>query len=63
MEIITSYLLQNWGMILVLIAFIIMLQITVFLDRKTIFRMYILIGSVFLLSLIVFVEFYLADIK
>lgn len=63
MEIFKSYLLQNWALILVLIAFVIVLMITVFLDRSTKIRMYILIGAVFLLSIIVFTEFYLADIN
>ena len=54
---ITEYLLQNWSLILVLSAFAIALRITVFLDKKTIRRMYILIVGVFLLSLVVFVEF------
>ena len=63
MELFTNYILQNWALILVLLAFGIMLMITVFLDRTTIIRMYILIGAVFLLSIIVFVEFYLADIN
>ncbi len=53
-----SYLLQNWVMLLVLAAFAIALHITVFLDKKTIRRMYVLIVAVFLLSLVVFVEFY-----
>jgi len=54
---IKEYLLQNWSLILVLSAFAIALRITVFLDKKTIRRMYILIVGVFLLSLVVFVEF------
>lgn len=58
----SNYLLQNWALILVLLAFIIMLRVTVFLDKKTIIRMYVLIASVFLLSIIVFTEFYLADL-
>lgn len=52
-----EYLLQNWSLILVLAAFAIALSITVFLDKKTIRRMYVLIVGVFLLSLVVFVEF------
>ena len=54
---IKSYLLQNWTMLLVLAAFAVALHITVFLDKKTIRRMYILIAAVFLLSIAVFVEF------
>lgn len=52
-----EYLLQNWPLILVLSAFAVALHITVFMDRKTIRRMYVLIVCVFLLSLVVFVEF------
>ena len=44
-------------MLLVLAAFAIALHITVFLDKKTIRRMYVLIVGVFLLSIVVFVEF------
>jgi len=63
MEVFTSYLLQNWALILVLLAFAIMLKVTVFLERKTIFKMYILIVVIFALSIIVFTEFYLAELK
>ena len=56
-----GYLLQNWPLILILLAFFISLLTTVFLDKKTVRRMYILIGAVFLLSIIVFVEFYIVD--
>ena len=59
MEIIKEYFLQNWALILILFAFLIMLFITVFLDKKTIVRMYVLIGVVFVLSIVVFTEFYL----
>ena len=62
MEIFSSYILQNWALILILIAFAIMLRITVFLDKITVIRMYSLMVSVFLLSIIVFIEFYLMEI-
>ena len=62
MDTIVSYLIQNWALILVLIAFAIMLMITIFLDRRTIIRMYVLIVAIFLLSIVVFTEFYLAEI-
>ena len=61
MDVLKEYILQNWALILVLMAFVIMLIITVFLDTKTIKRMYILIGVVFVLSIIVFFEFYLGE--
>ena len=56
-----EYVLYNWGLILVLLAFVIMLIITVFLDRRTVIRMFILIGAVFVLSIVVFLEFYFAE--
>ena len=63
MNVFIEYLLQNWALILVLLAFAIMLKITVFLDKITIIRMYVLIAVVFLLSIIVFTEFYLNEIN
>ena len=63
MEVFKAYLLQNWTLILILIAFVIMLLITVFLDKKTINRMYVVIAALFVLSIFVFTEFYLADLK
>ena len=56
-----DYLFQNWTMLLVLAAFAIALRITVFLDQKTIRRLYVLISAVFLLSVSVFVEFNCVD--
>ena len=58
MDIFREYLIQNWALILVLIAFVIMLIITVFLDKKTIRNLYILIIFIFLLSICVFLEFH-----
>ncbi|MBR4256154.1 MAG: diguanylate cyclase [Clostridia bacterium] len=52
-----AYILQNWPLLLVLSAFAIALQISVFLDKKLIRRMSILIAGVFLLSVSVFFEF------
>ncbi|MBQ7202797.1 MAG: GGDEF domain-containing protein [Eubacterium sp.] len=52
-----EYLLQNWSLVLIVSALAIALRITVFLDRKTVKRMYALIAGVFLLSIIVFAEF------
>ena len=56
----SDYLLQNWPLILILLAFVISLLTTVFLDKKTIIHMYILIAAIFLLSIVVFTEFYFA---
>jgi diguanylate cyclase (GGDEF)-like protein len=57
-----EYILQNWPLILTLAAFAISLKETVFLDKATIRRMYALIVVIFLLSLVVFTEFLLADL-
>ena len=63
MEILKEYLLQNWALVLVLMAFTIMLMITVFFRKKTIRRLYNLIIFVFLLSICVFFEFLLLERK
>ena len=52
-----EYFLQNWTLVLILSAFAIALRITVFLNRKTIKRMLVLVVGVFLLSIAVFAEF------
>jgi diguanylate cyclase (GGDEF)-like protein len=62
LDVFLDYLIQNWALILVLLAFVVMLIITVFLDKKTIIRMYVLIAVVFALSISVFFEFHLADL-
>ena len=56
-----EYLLENWALILVLLAFVISLRTTVFLDKKTIRRFYILIAATFVLSILVFIEFAIVD--
>ncbi|MBQ6731371.1 MAG: GGDEF domain-containing protein [Bacilli bacterium] len=58
MEMFKEYILQNWILILLLGAFTIILATTAFLDKKTTRRTYILIASIFLLSISVFIEFY-----
>jgi len=62
MDAFLRYILENWALILILLSFTVMLKITIFLDKKAIRRMYILIAAVFLLSIIVFIEFYLGDL-
>ncbi|MBO7662601.1 MAG: diguanylate cyclase [Clostridia bacterium] len=57
-----NYILQNWALILVSIAFVISLKTTGFRDKPTVRRMYCLIAGVFLLSVVVFTEFYLVDL-
>ena len=56
-----DYLLQNWPLILILLAFAISVTNTVFLNRKKATRLYFLIVTIFLLSIVVFVEFYIAS--
>ena len=62
MNVFLEYLVQNWALILILLAFAIMLKITIFLDKRTVLRMYVLIVAVFLLSICVYTEFHLAEI-
>ena len=57
-----DYIIQNWALILVGIAFAISLKITGLQDKASVKRMYILIAGVFLLSIVVFEEFTLADL-
>ena len=56
-----DFILQNWVLILVLAAFSIALRYTVFMDAVTIRRFYVLILTIFLLSIVVYLEFLLAD--
>ena len=55
---IKEYILQNWALLLLLTAFVIMLKTTVFLEQKVVKRMLILIAAIFLLSVSVFAEFW-----
>ena len=50
---------QNWANVLILLAFAILLSSTVFLDKRTILRLYALILLLFIFSLLVYAEFYL----
>ena len=59
---VSNYFLQNWALILILLAFTATLKTTVFLERRTIRGMFVLISLVFLLSIIVYTEFTLADL-
>ncbi len=58
---IIEYIIQNWALILIAIAFAISLKITGLQDRGSVKRTYILIAGVLCLSVVVFTEFYLAD--
>lgn len=57
-----KYLMQNWALVLLSAAFTLSLRITGFRDRSSVNRMYCLIAGVFLLSVVVFTEFYLVDL-
>ena len=61
MELIREYLIQNWSVILILLAFAVMLKVTVFLDQKVIKKMYILVIVLFAFSMTVFFEYYLEE--
>lgn len=56
---IKEFILQNWALFLILLAFVILLRTTAFLNKKKKTQMYILSGVLLLLSIIVFFEFYL----
>ena len=58
----TEFITSNWALILVLLGFSVSLISTVFLDRKTIMRMYALIIEVLILSVLVFAEFRIIDL-
>lgn len=62
MEFLKQYILENWALLLILPAFIIMLCTTIFQNRKTTKRTMVLIIAVFLLSISVFTEFYLESL-
>ena len=59
---IKDYILQNWALVMVLSAFAMLLKITHYIEKRTVRRMYYLVISVFLLSIIVFFEFYFSKI-
>ena len=53
----TEYVIENWPLLMVLLGFTASLITTVFLNKKTVHRMYALIAEVFILSILVFIEF------
>ena len=55
---VTEYVIQNWALLLVLLGFATALITTVFLEKKTVRRLYALIAEVFILSILVFIEFH-----
>ena len=58
---IRELIIHNWANCLVLLAFAILLKTTVFLDKRTILRLYALILTLFIFSMIVFLEFSLEN--
>ena len=56
-----DYVIQNWALILVSLAFLVSLRTTAFMDKKFAGRMTILIFEVLFLSVVVFVEFWQVD--
>ena len=61
-EALKEYFFQNWILLLVLGAFIVVLLITSFSNRKTTLRYLLLLVSIFLLSVVVFAEFYIQPV-
>lgn len=61
-EAIKEYFFQNWILLLILGAFIVVLLITSFTNKKTTIRYLALLASIFLLSIVVFAEFYLQPV-
>lgn len=61
-EAIKEYFFQNWILLLILGAFIVVLLITSFTSKKTTMRYLLLLISIFLLSIVVFAEFYLQPV-
>lgn len=61
-EAIKGYFLQNWILLLILGAFAVILSITSYMSKKTTTKYLILLLSIFLLSIIVFAEFYIPPV-
>ena len=62
-EAIKGYFLQNWILILILGAFAVILLITSYTSKRTTIKYLILLASIFLLSIVVFTEFYLQPVS
>lgn len=56
-----EFILQNWAVILILLAFTVLLRTTGFLNKKSKSRMYALILWLFLLAITVFFEFFFEE--
>ena len=57
-----DYIIQNWALILVSLAFLVSLHTTAFLDKSFARRIFLLIFEVFILSIVVFIEFEQEDL-
>ena len=62
-EAIKEYFFQNWILLLILGAFVVILLITSFTSKKSTTRYLSLLLSIFLLSIVVFAEFYLQPVS
>ena len=62
-EAIKGYFLQNWILLLILGAFAVILFITSYSSKKSMIKYLILLTSIFLLSIVVFAEFYLQPVS
>ena len=60
---ISEYISENWILILVLLGFVISLLSTVFMDQKTIRRLFAVIIEIFVLSFMVYTEFKIAGLN
>ena len=60
--VVSEYISENWILILVLLGFVISLISTVFMEQKTIRRLFAVIIEVFVLSVLVFTEFKMAGL-
>ena len=62
MIILRDYIIQNWALILISLAFLVSLHTTAFLDKKFANRMCLLIFEILALSIVVFIEFEQEDL-
>ena len=62
LEVLKQYILQNWILLLMLGAFVVILFITSFTNRKTVLRLLLLLLAILALSIVVFAEFYIEPV-
>ena len=63
MDAVKEYFLQNWVLLIILGAFAVVLFISAFSNKRTTIRYFILLVAIFILSIIVFVEFYIEPVS